>query len=339
MKIILLVFLLTPVFSIVCFGQTNCTGDKIFTEKSCTGDEISETETKIYQLINEYRQQNKLAPVTISKSLSLVANRHLLDINANLKKTTHSWSNCEYDLQNSKTWHCVSEAAKRLNSGYEGQAYENLYRNFSGSVEPSAALAAWEKSDLHNSLILNLNVWKNRNFDSFGVAVDGQYASIWFGEKSDSPLKTQNAPQGLGISYAEVVKNLSGVIAIEKTSSVSEQQSWNGVSKDKTVTLEINGTEKDITNAAISLKIKLESDQKISTDKRQLIVAFVNNIFGKDDRNEIRLDESLTKLNSDSGAYRNLISENKVIEIRRDKSNNLVLTAKPYKKPTYREVF
>lgn len=43
------------------------------------------------------------------------------------------------------------------------------------------ALDAWKKSDLHNSIILNLGMFEKMQWDEVGIAIDGEYASLWFG--------------------------------------------------------------------------------------------------------------------------------------------------------------
>ena len=89
--------------TVICFqsifAQTNCTGTTLFTEKKCVGDETSSPEKELFRIINEYRAQNNLPPIALSEPLSMVANRHLMDLNLNIKYLTHGWSNCPYDVK------------------------------------------------------------------------------------------------------------------------------------------------------------------------------------------------------------------------------------------------
>src|SRR5689334_11630372 len=96
------------------FAQSNCSGTALFTEQKCPGDEISATERELFRIINDYRAQNKLPPVTLSEPLSLVANRHIIDLTVNVKYLTHGWSNCPYDLKKEDTWGCLFESPQRL---------------------------------------------------------------------------------------------------------------------------------------------------------------------------------------------------------------------------------
>jgi hypothetical protein len=196
------VFVFCLAFQQTVFSQVECTGKSLFTEKKCIGDEISNDEKELIKIVNDYRRQNGLALVSSSDSLSALANRHLLDLVLNVKTLTHGWSNCPYDFQNQKTWSCVSESPRRLNIGYTGEGFENLYRNKTGAATPSLALEAWKKSDLHKSLILNQNVWRDRKWDAFGVAIKGEYVALWFGSSTgETELK------GLAATYENAVND------------------------------------------------------------------------------------------------------------------------------------
>ncbi len=115
-------------------SQANCSGAQIFTAPACAGDMGTADGSALFRMVNEYRAANKLPALHSSRSLNMVANRRLLDLKQNLKVLTHSWSNCAYDLKDLKTWPCVNDAPRRLNSGYQGQGYETLFRTVSGSV-------------------------------------------------------------------------------------------------------------------------------------------------------------------------------------------------------------
>ena len=315
-----------------CFAQFDCVNAQIFNAKNCTGDDVSGEETKLLQIINEYRVQNKLPQVPISKPLSIVANRHLLDLQKNLQTITHSWSDCRYDLKDSKTWNCVTDAPKRLNVDFNGQSYENLFRTVKGNAAPQFALDAWKKSELHNSLILNLGIWNAKQWDSVGISINGQYAAIWFGVKGSGELLAVKSGKGLGISFLEVVKNLENLVAIEKTSNVVDKDIWVGKSKDKSIILEMLGTSEDIERAGFSIKIKLDPQKNPTARNRDLMLIFINNMFPKSREAEKWLDPNLATIMQDPKATKSLIKDGKVLQIRKDANNYLILTAKPYKK-------
>ncbi len=231
-------------------AQTNCSGTVLFTEKKCVGDEISPAEKELYRIINEYRAQNNKPPVALSEPLSLVANRHILDLTINVKYLTHGWSNCAYDLKNKAAGNCLFESPQRLNAGYAGQGFDNLYRNLSGTATPALALEAWKKSLMHNNLMLNLDVWKDVKYDAFGIAVSGNYAAIWFGSNESQHVNPGQEIKGLGISFGKLVEGLTSVLSIGKESSLADSEKWVGRSADNSIKLEIFGQERDITETA-----------------------------------------------------------------------------------------
>ena len=189
------------------FEQTVCSGAQIFNAKNCPGDNVTAEETKLLQIINDYRAQNKLPQVPISKPLSIVANRHLLDIQKNLKSLTHSWSDCVYNFKDDKTWNCVTDAPKRLNVDFKGHGYENLFRT-----------------------------------------------------------------------------------------------------------------------------IKIDAHKNLNAKNRELLITFVNNVFPNSRDAEKWFDENIVKIMQDPQATKSLIKDGKVMQIRKDAGNYLILTAKPYSK-------
>ncbi len=167
-------------FVMAAFGQEECTGAKIFSSANCVGDAVSPDEKALFEAVNKYRSDNGLQPITLSVGLSILGNRRVLDLKQNMRTLTHSWSNCPYEVNDEKTWPCLLDSPTRLNTGYKGQAYETLYRS-SRKVDPAAAIEAWKKSSLHTSIILNKGMFAEMQWDGMGVAIDGQFAALWFG--------------------------------------------------------------------------------------------------------------------------------------------------------------
>lgn len=333
---IVLTFLSLFLFSVFCgtiFSQKICDGGKIFSEKNCSGDEISQQEKELHQIVNEYRAKNNLPKIPLSDSLSIVANRHLLDLAKNLKSLTHGWSNCPFDLKNQNTWNCVFESPKRLNVGYSGNGYENLYRNLEGNATPVLALEAWKKSEMHNSLLLNLNNWKDTQFDAFGMAVSGEYIALWFGSKaSNSNNLNESKNQGLGVTFEKAVANLSNVVSIKKTSSISGKDEWIGVSADKSVMLAVSGTKEDVSEATISIKIKLEKNSGLSQKNKNVLMTFLNNLAFEWNGREVWVEASLKKLGQNSKSPQTINQGNKTISMSVGADNYLSITVKPFRK-------
>lgn len=168
-------------------ADENCRGQQILTASNCAGDGLEPEEAKLYQLVNQYRAQNGLPAIPLSKSLTLVANRHVRDLEENIGELTHSWSNCLYDSDNQNTWPCMWEAPQRLKTAYSGRGYENAYgvtRGYRASA--ASALRSWQGSSFHNEVILNQGIWQNKQWNSLGIGIYGGFAVLWFGQEPDS---------------------------------------------------------------------------------------------------------------------------------------------------------
>lgn len=333
----LLSVILLLLFNGVLFSQVNCTGAKIFSEKSCAGDDLTAQEKELYKIVNEYRAKNNLQPIALSNPLSVVANRHLLDLINNIKSLSHGWSNCPYDIKNQSTWNCLFQSPKRLNVGYSGSGYENLYRNLNGVATPVLALGAWKKSEMHNSLILNSNLWKDTKFDAFGIAISGSYAALWFGSTAgiSNEAKSQK-PSGLGVSFEKAVSGLSSSITIKKASSNLENEEWSGTSPDKSVILSLVGVKEDISQADISIKIKIEKDSQISQKNRDILRTFLRNLAPEWKERDAWVDSAITKLRQNPKEPQTATQGNRVLTISHtiDRSNYVSITVKSYRKAT-----
>ena len=320
------------------FAQTNCSGTTLFTEKKCAGDEVNSQEKELFRIVNEYRAKNNLPPIMLSEPLSIVANRHLLDLTINVKYLSHGWSNCPYDVKNEKTWNCVFESPQRLGTSYKGQGFENLYRNLNGNAAPVSALEAWKKSPLHNNLILNLDIWKNVKFDAFGLAISGNYAAIWFGTNGEEDLNYGKKIKGLGISFQKVVEGLTGILSIEKESSNSDSEKWVGNSADKTIKLEIYGTEKDIAETAMAFSSKLSKNVQMTPQNRAALSQFLKNVAEKWDERDKWMDATLLKLAKTPQASQFVNVGKITIEVNINAGNTLQVVVKPYLKPVAKEI-
>ena len=324
------------VFSQSLSAQINCNGILVMTEKKCAGDEISTEEKELFKIINDYRIANKLPPIELSESLSVVANRHLIDLNINVKFFTHGWSNCPFDLKDEKTWDCVFNAPQRLKTDYQGNGYENLFHNLNGSVTPQLALEAWKKSRPHNNLILNLEIWNDTVFDAFGIAINGNYAAMWFGSDEGKKIVAKQT-KGLGVSFDKAVQGLSSVLSIVKDSSLIESEKWVGKSADKSVTLEIYGRQEDISETTMAFSIKLEKNLQLSAKNKAILSTFLSNLIGKWAERETWIDAILSDLSKNRKAVRAVNIQNKTIEVKINAQNNLTVLVKPSDKPKARE--
>ncbi len=331
-----LCFGLFLIFAQALFAQTNCPGTLALTEKKCAGDEISPPEKELYKIINDYRAANNQPPIPLSESLSLVANRHLLDLINNVKTFTHGWSNCPYEIANEKTWNCVFEAPQRLKTNFQGNGYENLYRNLNGNATPTLALDAWKKSVMHNNLILNLDVWKDTTFDGFGIAIDGNYAAIWFGSEDGMEIVAKQTT-GLGVSFEKAVKGLTGVLSINQESSLIDSQKWVGKSTDRSVTLEIYGKQTDISETTMALSVKLEKNLLLSAKNKSILTVFLKNMTGQWAEREKWIETTILYLSKNRKATKTIKVDNKTIEVKINEQDSLSVLVKPFEKLKARE--
>ena len=162
-------------------------------------DDLTATEALLVQKIEEYRAQNGLPSIPVSRSLSIVAARHDEDMLYNLggyqigipgQNNAHGWSDAAYNALDSSTYSAVWTAPQRLGTAYTGNGYEILtgyLAPFSATVTitPDVALNSWKGSPAHNNVILNLDVWKNITWTAIGVGMQNGVASIWFGADAD----------------------------------------------------------------------------------------------------------------------------------------------------------
>jgi hypothetical protein len=163
-----------------------CEGENILSSAHCQGDGIEPEEAKLHQLVNAYRQEQGLPAIPLSRSLSLVANRHVRDaINQPVGQNPHSWSNCSYDPNIVSTLACMWQAPQRLATSYPGRGFENLAAMPDGRpISAQAALKVWQSSPEHNAVILNQGVWQT-SWKAIGIGIYRGVAVLWFGDQPD----------------------------------------------------------------------------------------------------------------------------------------------------------
>lgn len=115
------------------------------------------TSTKLIELTNQYRTQNKLPPLTFNPILSKSAQKRAEKIAQDkaLNKEGDPWNKEDSWVHNG--WHDEIQ-----NSGYQGalnqagqiRSGENLGKDFKDVLE---TLRAWQKSPTHNANLINGN--------------------------------------------------------------------------------------------------------------------------------------------------------------------------------------
>ncbi|HET9986735.1 MAG TPA: CAP domain-containing protein [Longimicrobiales bacterium] len=152
------------------------------------------TDTRpLVQVINDYRASMGLAPVEVSPSLTLVAQKHVDDLERNSPAggscNLHSWSphgpweGCCYTADQSKA-QCMLEKPREITQGaYASSGYEIAYS--SPDVTTASALDGWKQSSPHLKVILNQDEWRRVQWRAVGAAMSGHYAVVWFAADPD----------------------------------------------------------------------------------------------------------------------------------------------------------
>lgn len=164
---------------------------------------LNADEAQLATLANEYRQQNGLAAIPVSFSLSSVSQWHVWDLRANAPNqgscNLHSWSNARPAIwqamcytadhaQAAQMWNKPRQVTANVynSNGYEISAFA------SPSITPAQALNLWKGSSGHNDVILNRSSWAGQTWRAMGVGLFQGYAVIWFGTLAD-PLGNMSA--------------------------------------------------------------------------------------------------------------------------------------------------
>jgi len=157
---------------------------------------LNKAEADLYEMINDYRKEKGLEPVPLSRNLTYVAKLHSQDLAENFpynkRCNLHSWSDhgpwtpCCYTDDHKKApcmWYKPGEL-----SNYPGYGYEIAYwtnEPLGPADYARKALAGWKRSPGHNTVIVNLGRWKEKDWKAMGVGVYKGYATVWFGEEED----------------------------------------------------------------------------------------------------------------------------------------------------------
>jgi hypothetical protein len=159
---------------------------------------MSVEESKLYEIINDYRKKKKLKPIPYSAKLSMVAQTHAQDLannydfNINNKCNPHSWSkkgewtDCCYTNDHKKA-KCMWDKPMEI-AGYDGPGYEIAYYSSAGA-NAEEGLSGWQESPSHNPLLVNTGIWKDIEWKGIGIGIYREYAVVWFGQLDDEQNK------------------------------------------------------------------------------------------------------------------------------------------------------
>jgi uncharacterized protein YkwD len=161
-------------------------------------------EAELARMVNDYRADNGLRPVPVSRSLNAVAEAHVRDLMEHRPDSAtgfgrgpcnmHSWSAAGrwkpvcYTRDHARAAAMWSKPREITRGAYPGNGYEIAYW-WSGRITPEIALYGWQDSRAHNDLIVEEGAWRGADWQAMGVGIYGNYAVVWFGKEPDRARK------------------------------------------------------------------------------------------------------------------------------------------------------
>lgn len=161
---------------------------------------LSPDEAELARLVQEYRRAHGLPAIPLSKSLTLVAQWHVFDLEKNdptVRRNEkgqpcglHSWSSkgpwagfCySADTKDEKR---IWDKPHELTGGkYPGMGFESVYYNGDG-VLPFRALDYWSLRPEERGILLESQPWPSMKWPALGVGIRGRHAALWFGTEKD----------------------------------------------------------------------------------------------------------------------------------------------------------
>lgn len=157
--------------------------------------------------INRVRVAQGLPALPLSRTLSRVAQAHMLDLDAHPRapgcglhswSEQRSWTGCCYDARTHAEARCMWSKPRELSGGrYGGSGYELTYAG-SEPATPAQIVAAWLADPAHGPLLLNQGSWARFSWQGMGVAVSGRHALLWLGAVKDPDGELPLPPAGPG---------------------------------------------------------------------------------------------------------------------------------------------
>jgi hypothetical protein len=154
---------------------------------------LTKDEYRLYTMISEYRKQNGLNIIPVSKSLCYVAKIHARDLFINNPDTSSCslnswsdkglWTSCCHS-RSSPNPNCILNKPKEL-TGYSGEGHELTYWD-SRQLHPDTVLRFWQSIEQTRDILLNLKKWSNFNWKAIGVGLYKGYACVWVSEVVDN---------------------------------------------------------------------------------------------------------------------------------------------------------
>lgn len=234
--------------------------------------ELTEVESRLINMINNFRKLNKLTELPVSKSLLMVAKMHASDLSTNQPDSgicgLHSWSDkgkwiacCETELA---AKNCFEAKASEI-TGYKGKTIEMVFKIENEMSGPNV-FQMIEKSQKAMDILLQKGIYSKKPWKAMGVGISGQYALIWFGDETDASVT---------IPVGEVVPIIESKNSPSGAPSGSETRTIYPTSKgDYYVTVKYTSTEKEAQAEAKKIVKMGYTDIKIEFIKKYFRLVF-----------------------------------------------------------------
>ena len=153
---------------------------------------ISKNEYQLFKDINIYRKAMGKTPLSLSKSLSFVASKHIEDILVH-KSDSNECSDFSWSYGNEGDDCCVSEKETNLLcsrkkplflTNYPDIAYEMLFYD-DHQADPTNALRFWKSIKQSKDMLLCEGKYSEYQWLAVGIAIQDKYVSLWLGEVPD----------------------------------------------------------------------------------------------------------------------------------------------------------
>ncbi len=191
MKVISKQFLVI-LFFLSVVGSLSAQTDKTIPSEFC----ISAEDNKLYESINLFLIENGQKELSLSKSLSYVANLHITDLIQNHPDTSicnlSSWSNngnwtsCCYQKY-VPNQDCMWDKPKEL-TNFKYRGYE-LALFFEEEFNSDTVMQLLLSSNAVIDMLLTKGYYSKKKWVCMGLAINKEYASIWFAQRADNAGK------------------------------------------------------------------------------------------------------------------------------------------------------
>ncbi len=191
MKVISKQFLVI-LFFLSVVGSLSAQTDKTIPSEFC----ISAEDNKLYESINLFLIENGQKELSLSKSLSYVANLHITDLLQNHPDTSicnlSSWSDkgewtaCCYNKY-VPNQDCMWDKPKEL-TNFKYRGYE-LALFFEEDFTSDTVMQLLLSSNAVIDMLLTKGDYSKKKWVCMGLAINKEYASIWFAQRADNAGK------------------------------------------------------------------------------------------------------------------------------------------------------